>query len=113
MASSSSTKPTRQVCSVLAAADSVLISRGSTDVVSLHTCGKALGASGALVLLPAVMRDFLVNRARAFIYATAPSPLMAAAVRGALGLVQSQPERRERHARLVAMPTVRSRPVVA
>jgi 8-amino-7-oxononanoate synthase len=75
---------------------------GSEDVVSLHTCGKALGTTGALVLLPAIMRDFLVNRARAFIYATAPSPLMAAAVRGALGLVQSQPERRDRHARLVA-----------
>lgn len=75
---------------------------GAEDVVSLHTCGKALGVSGALVLLPAQMRDFLVNRARAFIYATAPSPLMAAGVRGALALVQAEPERRERHARLVA-----------
>ena len=32
-----------------------------------------------------MIRDFLVNRARAFIYATAPSPLVAAAVRAALG----------------------------
>lgn len=75
---------------------------GADDLVSLHTCGKALGVTGALVLLPQVMRDFLVNRGRAFIYATAPSPLMAAAVRGALRLVESEPERRERHARLVA-----------
>lgn len=75
---------------------------GAEDVVSLHTCGKALGVSGALVLLPAVLREFLVNRGRAFIYATAPSPLMAAAVRGALRLIESEPERRERHARLVA-----------
>jgi 8-amino-7-oxononanoate synthase len=75
---------------------------GRPDVVSLHTCGKALGVMGALVLLPAVMRDFLVNRCRPFIYATAPSPLMAAAVRTSLEVVKRQPERRERLARLVA-----------
>lgn len=68
---------------------------GEDNVVSLHTCGKALGCSGALVCAPREMRDFLVNRARAFIYATAPSPLMAAAVRAALGLVRDEPQRRE------------------
>lgn len=76
---------------------------GAPDVVSLHTCGKALGASGALLLAPRVMRDYLVNRARPFIYATAPSPLMAAAVRAALGLVENGTERRQRLARLVAL----------
>jgi len=54
------------------------------NVIALHTCGKALGAAGALVCLPLVLRDFLVNRARGFIYSTAPSPLMAAVVRAAL-----------------------------
>ena len=74
---------------------------GHDNVVSLHTCGKALGCSGALVCGPREMRDFLVNRARAFIYATAPSPLMAAAVRAALGLVRGEPQRREDlHARI-------------
>jgi 8-amino-7-oxononanoate synthase len=75
---------------------------GAPDIVSLHTCGKALGASGALLLAPRVMRDYLVNRARPFIYATAPSPLMAAAVRAALDLVRREPERRRRLASLVA-----------
>jgi 8-amino-7-oxononanoate synthase len=75
---------------------------GAPDVVSLHTCGKALGASGALLLAPRVMRDYLVNRARPFIYATAPSPLMAAAVRAALELVGRDTGRRERLASLVA-----------
>jgi 8-amino-7-oxononanoate synthase len=75
---------------------------GRPDVISLHTCGKALGVMGALVLLPAAMRDFLVNRCRPFIYATAPSPLMAAAVRESLGLVRREPERRERLGRLVS-----------
>lgn len=75
---------------------------GRENVVSLHTCGKALGVSGALVLAPAVVRNFLINRCRPFIYATAPSPLMAAAVRAALGLSRREPERREKLARHVA-----------
>ena len=53
-------------------------------VISLHTCGKALGVEGALLCGPAVMRDFLVNRARGLIFSTAPSPLIAAGVRAAL-----------------------------
>ena len=57
---------------------------GAPNIISLHTCGKALGAAGALVCLPRLYRDFLVNRGRAFIYSTAPSPLMAAVVRAAL-----------------------------
>jgi 8-amino-7-oxononanoate synthase len=57
---------------------------GAANIVSLHTCGKGLGAAGALVCLPRLLRDFMVNRARGFIYSTAPSPLMAAVVRTAL-----------------------------
>jgi len=57
---------------------------GAPNIISLHTCGKGLGAAGALVCLPKLYRDFLVNRGRAFIYSTAPSPLMAAVVRAAL-----------------------------
>lgn len=75
---------------------------GAPDIISLHTCGKALGASGALLLAPRLIRDYLVNRARPFIYATAPSPLMAAAVRAALDLVRRDAARRERLAGLVA-----------
>lgn len=74
---------------------------GRDNVVSLHTCGKALGLSGALVLAPRVVRDFLVNRARPFIYATAPSPLVAACVREALRLVATSSERRQRLQRRV------------
>jgi 8-amino-7-oxononanoate synthase len=68
---------------------------GRSNVISLHTCGKALGVMGALVLAPRTVRDFLVNRARPFIYATAPSPLVAATVRAALQIVQHQPHRIE------------------
>ena len=75
---------------------------GRSNVVSLHTCGKALGVSGALVLLPVPMREFLINRCRPFIYATAPSPLMAAGVRAALQICASGPERREKLLQRVA-----------
>ncbi|MBY0558283.1 8-amino-7-oxononanoate synthase [Hyphomicrobium sp.] len=75
---------------------------GNDNVISLHTCGKALGAMGALVIGPRVIRDFLVNRGRPFIYATAPSPLIAATVRAALKICETQPERRERLMNLVA-----------
>jgi 8-amino-7-oxononanoate synthase len=41
-----------------------------------------------------VLRDFLVNRARGFIFSTAPSPLMAAAARAAIRLVADADDRR-------------------
>jgi 8-amino-7-oxononanoate synthase len=63
--------------------------------IALHTCGKALGAEGALLTGPAVMRDFIINRGRGFIFSTAPSPLMAAVVRESLRVLADEPERRE------------------
>lgn len=65
------------------------------NVLVLHTCGKAMGLSGALLQLPAILGDYLVNRARNFIYSTAPSPLMAAGVREALRLIADEPQRRQ------------------
>jgi 8-amino-7-oxononanoate synthase len=75
---------------------------GRPNVLTLHTCGKALGCEGALVTGPRVFIDFLVNRARPFIFSTAPSPLMAAAVREALRIVADEPARRERLCALIA-----------
>jgi 8-amino-7-oxononanoate synthase len=74
---------------------------GRDNVITLHTCGKALGTVGGFILAPRIVRDFLVNRARPFIFATAPSPLIAAITRAALELSRTRPERRERLARLV------------
>jgi 8-amino-7-oxononanoate synthase len=75
---------------------------GRDNVITLRTCGKALGCEGAFVCGPAVVRDFLVNRGRGFIFSTAPSPLMASAVRAALRILADEPERRERLHALVA-----------
>ncbi|MBB5054616.1 8-amino-7-oxononanoate synthase [Afipia massiliensis] len=74
---------------------------GRDNVITLHTCGKGLGTVGGFVLAPRTIRDFLVNRARPFIFATAPSPLMAAITRSALEISRTNPERRERLAGLV------------
>ena len=60
-------------------------------VLSLHTCGKALGVSGGLICGARVMIDTLVNRARPFIFATAPAPFSAALVRAALTTLQEHP----------------------
>jgi 8-amino-7-oxononanoate synthase len=62
---------------------------------------EALGSAGALVTLPRILGDFLVNRCRPFIFGTAPSPLMAVASLEALAILQDEPERRARLARLI------------
>jgi 8-amino-7-oxononanoate synthase len=69
---------------------------GRGNVVTLRTCGKALGGEGALVCGPRIVKDMLVNRGRGFIFSTAPSPLMAAAVRESLRILADEPERRDR-----------------
>ena len=77
---------------------------GASNIISPHTCGKALGAAGALVCSPKLYRDFMVNRGRAFIYSTAPSPLMAAVVRAALKIsAGAEQERAQRCAACCAM----------
>jgi len=55
-----------------------------TEVLTLHTCGKGLGVCGGLICGARPMIDTLINRARPFIFATAPSPLNAALVRAVL-----------------------------
>ncbi|WP_353203743.1 8-amino-7-oxononanoate synthase [Sphingomonas sp.] len=72
------------------------------NVITLHTCGKALGCEGALLCGPRVVRDVLVNRARGFIFSTAPSPLIASAVRESLRMLADEPARRLRLMALIA-----------
>ncbi|HUE65496.1 MAG TPA: 8-amino-7-oxononanoate synthase [Rhizomicrobium sp.] len=74
---------------------------GAPNIISLHTCGKALGAAGALVCMPKLYCDFMVNRGRAFIYSTAPSPLLAAVVRASLKIIAGAEQERAQLAALV------------
>lgn len=64
--------------------------------VSMNTAGKALGVSGAFVAGPAWAIEYLVQRARPFVYSTAPPPAVAAALEASLEIVADEPERRER-----------------
>jgi 8-amino-7-oxononanoate synthase len=75
---------------------------GNENLVVVHTCGKALGAAGALVTTTKLLRDFIVNRCRPFIFSTAPSPLMAVAVQEALSILREEPERQRRLTDLIA-----------
>jgi 8-amino-7-oxononanoate synthase len=74
---------------------------GRENLIAIHTCGKALGAAGALVTTTTLLRDFIVNRCRPFIFSTAPSPLMAVAVQEALSILRDEPERQQRLASLI------------
>lgn len=73
---------------------------GQDNVITLHTCGKAMGAEGALVCGPGLIIDYLVNRARPFIFSTAPSPLMAVAANAAIDRIEVADNRRDRLATL-------------
>ncbi len=58
--------------------------------IQMGTLGKALGVSGGYIAGSRVLIDFLVNRARSFIFSTAPSPAVAAACRAAIKVVCSE-----------------------
>ena len=58
--------------------------------IQMGTLGKALGVSGGYIAGSRVLIDFLINRARSYIFSTAPSPAVAAACRAALRIVQSE-----------------------
>jgi len=57
--------------------------------VQMGTLGKALGSSGAYICGTAALRDYLTNRARSFIFSTAPPPHCAAASCAAVELLES------------------------
>ena len=57
--------------------------------IQMGTLGKALGASGGFICGSRALIDLLVNRARSFIFSTAPVPAAAAAAIAAIHFVQS------------------------
>ena len=70
--------------------------------ILVGTLGKALGVGGAFVAGSQAFVDYLVQKARTYIYTTAMPPAMAAATRRSLELCQAEGWRRERLAKLVA-----------
>ena len=66
---------------------------GKIDVV-MGTLGKALGTAGAFVAGSNTLVQFLLNRARSFVFTTASPPAIAAAAIEAIRIAQEEPWRR-------------------
>jgi glycine C-acetyltransferase/8-amino-7-oxononanoate synthase len=62
----------------------------------MGTLGKALGSSGAYVVGPREIIEYLVNTVRPFIFTTASPPATTAAAIASLDIIQREPERRAR-----------------
>jgi 7-keto-8-aminopelargonate synthetase-like enzyme len=62
---------------------------GARIEIQMGTLGKALGASGGFICGRRALIDYLVNRARSFIFSTAPVPAAAAAALAGLDLIQT------------------------
>jgi 8-amino-7-oxononanoate synthase len=58
--------------------------------VQMGTLGKALGSSGGFICGSRALIDLLINRARSFIFSTAPPPAQAAAAQTAVQIVRSR-----------------------
>lgn len=63
---------------------------------SIFTGGKALGAGGAFVAGRVALRDLLLQRARSFIFTTAPPPAVAGALLASIACMPDREPERER-----------------
>lgn len=78
-----------------------LTATGATADILMAGFGKALGTAGACIAGSETLIDYLVQRARTWVFSTAPPPALAAATRASLKLIGSA-EGAQRRARLQA-----------
>lgn len=64
--------------------------------LSINTAGKALGVSGAFVAGSDLAIEYLINKCRSFIFSTAPIPAIADALKTAIEIIETEPERRRK-----------------
>jgi 8-amino-7-oxononanoate synthase len=67
----------------------------------MGTLGKAAGVFGAFVAADADVVEWILQRARTYIFTTASPPLLAAALLAALDVIESEPWRQQRLADLI------------
>jgi 8-amino-7-oxononanoate synthase len=77
----------------------VCASLGIVPDVLLGTLGKALGTQGAFAAADAAVIDLIRNRARSYVFSTAPAPALARASDAAVRLVRDADSLRDRLAR--------------
>jgi 8-amino-7-oxononanoate synthase len=70
-------------------------------IVYMATLGKAAGVAGAFVAGEAVLIDYLVQKARTYIYTTAMPPALAAALLTAVPIMRGESARRDQLRRLI------------
>jgi 8-amino-7-oxononanoate synthase len=58
--------------------------------ISVHTCGKALGSAGGIVASNQLIKEYLINKARPFIYTTALPPIIPLQTIAALDLLEER-----------------------
>ncbi|MDR0996269.1 MAG: 8-amino-7-oxononanoate synthase [Zoogloeaceae bacterium] len=71
-------------------------------LVLMGTLGKAAGVSGAFVAASATVIDYLIQKARSYIFTTAQPPACAAALLASLALIEAADDRRAQLQRLIA-----------
>lgn len=64
--------------------------------IHMGTLSKALGGAGAYIAGSRELIDWLINRARSFVYTTGVPPAVVASALAALEVVEQEPERRAR-----------------
>lgn len=77
--------------------------RGTADYFGLKdeidftvgTLSKAIGAEGGFVSTSSIVKNYLLNNARSFIFQTALSPSAIEAAREGISIIQNEPERRK------------------
>ena len=69
--------------------DQICKSKGYQRVITLHTCGKAIGVAGAIMCADEEIVDFMINTSRPFIFSTAPMPVQAMLVQKSLEIILS------------------------
>lgn len=74
----------------------------SPRIIYMATLGKAAGVSGAFVAGEPELVEYLIQRARTYIYTTAMPPVLAAALLAALPIIEKETARREQLKKLIA-----------
>ncbi|UUX95750.1 8-amino-7-oxononanoate synthase [Aquabacterium sp. J223] len=75
---------------------------GHPRLVHMATLGKAAGVAGAFVVGPRSLVEWLANRARTYVFATALPPMVVQSLRAALRLIDGEPQRRRHLQALIA-----------